>query len=286
MSYTLSMRLTNLVPKPLQPDWYRDWVDSRQRLRKEREDARRWAAFVQAETEAWPGRWRQCRSLQLGDRSSPALVDMANYPAGSRPHYRVYLFKMSPGTQFADYEQCARELAAILDCQMVVVERFNKRKHDDPEEHLAAFSVSVSLRDLGHMPHLNADLDQQTAEFAIRWAVIRAFNGLQMSSPMVIWAAAHRAGRYDRGEIVLWETACLLPENLTVKEVINHSDDLRNQLRCEHLEVWHTPQRPHWFHLVSGRLPENLNEDNRKRYDAQKRFYEVEPQAEDIQAEA
>ena len=182
------------------------------------------------EENKWRSWWGSAR-LGLDDARAPVLWEIADYPEGSpNPTYRTLLFLLTSGTEFSHVSNAAEKMATALGRHTVVIERF--KQIGSTQQHLSAFSLSHELADLGESPHLNPHLDDQTLEFATRWAVVNAFKRLGLGSPVFLGAERiTEPPPAGTGPLVML-SSWGLTEGKTFSDVAAKTEKLQDLLGC------------------------------------------------------
>ena len=178
----------------------------------------------------WAKIWADTAGL-TGDRCPRAIDAALVGGTDTEPTVQVTLFELQPGTQFCDVAGASAKIASAINKHKVLIEQYMPSRQD----HLSVFGLSHEIDDLGAAAHLDPDLDAVTLEFAAKWAILSAFEKLDMPAPLFLQAEKLTT----RGPLLLM-TAWKLLDGLAFADVAANTDKLQTMLGCD----WCRPYLP------------------------------------------
>lgn len=213
---------------------------------------------VKWEERQWELRWIGAQGSTIDQNRVPVLEHVTDLPEDN-PTHRQLLFRMRPGTEFSNFEKLVGKLGSSLGSSRVVLERYQRVRG---EEALDGFRLSYQLPDAdadwGSHPHLATQLDRESTEFALIWAVISAFRDLGLSTPMLIEVSKLSAEGAPPLHLTIWQ----LTGGVTYAQLAAKVPQLTELLGCE----WCRPFTPPGFAYVGlafGYNPEHTQLRNR-----------------------
>ena len=184
-------------------------------------------------------RWRQCwgsiKNLGIAERLAPGPVAKHEYPTGpnATPTHVSFLFRLTAATKFDHFTDAREQVAAVLSRQHVLIER-HVDSYGDQDLRVIKLTHEIERGCLPPNPHLDPELDPTTRDFAVRWAVINAFQDLDLPTPMFVSLEVQEPAG-DETQVI--KTVWKLFDGLTYDHVVGKAEQLREALKCEQCQT-------------------------------------------------